>query len=191
MGGAALTVAIGDRFPRVLSAASEGANWAWAELYEEFAPSLLRFIASQGAVEPEDCLGECFVQLVRNLPTFSGDEAAFRAWIYLVARNRVVDEWRAARRRPTAPTGDVVAAHERRQQHEPADASLVRRDEIEAILATLGPDQRAVLTLRVVEQFSVEETAGILGRTAGAVRVLQHRAIKNLRRALSSSVRTG
>jgi len=177
-------MALGDRFPHVLSAAVDGADWAWAELYREFAPSLLRFIASQGAAEPEDCLGECFVQVVRNLPSFTGEEAAFRAWLFRVARNRVVDAWRAARRRPVAPTDDVAAVHETRHQQEPADASLTRRYAVEDVLALLSEDQRAVLVLRVLDQFSVEETAVILNRSPGAVRVLQHRALKSLREVL-------
>lgn len=179
-------MAIGDRFPDVLSAACEGAEWAWAELYDEFAPSLFRFIASQGAVEPEDCLGECFVQIVRNLPGFSGDEASFRSWIYLLARNRVVDEWRASRRRPVTSSGDLVNLHEHRRHTESADARLARHGAIEEILAQLNPDQRAVLILRVLDGFSVEETAVILSRSPGAVRVLQHRAIKNLRNTLQA-----
>ncbi|MDQ7992993.1 MAG: sigma-70 family RNA polymerase sigma factor [Propionicimonas sp.] len=178
-------MSIGDRFPTVLSAASEGAEWAWAELYEEFAPSLLRFIASQGATDPEDCLGECFVQLVRNLPAFGGDEASFRAWLFLLARNRVVDEWRAARRRPASPHGEITAVDGHHRQIEAADAPLARQDAIQEILAALNPDQRAVLVLRVLDGFSVQETADILGRSAGAIRVLQHRAIRNLRATLS------
>ena len=178
-------MAIGERFPQVLCAAREGAEWAWAELYDEFAPRLLRFIASQGAAEPEDCLGECFLQVVRNLPTFSGDEAGFRSWVYLLARNRVVDQWRAAGRRPVT-SGDLVDLHQHRRPSEAADAPLARQDAIEDILAHLNPDQRAVVVLRVVDGFSVEETAVILRRSPGAVRVLQHRAIRNLRESVRS-----
>lgn len=175
---------IGDRFPQVLAAARAGADWAWAELYEAYAPHLLRFIAGQGAHEPEDCLGECFVQLVRNLPRFSGDEPAFRAWLFLLARNRVVDEWRAARRRPAAPSGDAVTA---RTVAEPADAGIAARGAVADLLTTLAPDQRAVVVLRVLEGFSVAETARILRRSAGAIRVLQHRALKKLRTALEAA----
>lgn len=188
--GPGLTVALGDRFPQLLAAAAEGDEPAWAELYREFAPSLLRFIASQGAADPEDCLGECFIQVVRNLPAFSGDEKAFRAWLFQVARNRVVDSWRAAHRRPVTPVRDVVAAHEARHQDDPADARILGRDTVEEVLALLGDDQRAVLVLRVLDQFSVEDTARILKRSPGAVRVLQHRAIRSLRRALAESPST-
>lgn len=182
-----LPVAIGERFSSVLSAAREGADWAWAELYDELAPRLLRFIASQGAIEPEDCLGECFLQLVRNLPTFTGDEDSFRAWVYLLARNRVVDEWRAAGRRPVTPSGELVALQQHRRPAEAADAPLARRDTIAGILTRLTPDQRAVLVLRVLDGFSVAETAVILGRSPGAVRVLQHRALRHLRDSLPST----
>ncbi|MFZ0530904.1 MAG: RNA polymerase sigma factor [Propionicimonas sp.] len=177
-------MAIGDRFPQVLSAASEGAEWAWAELYRDLAPVLLRFLIGQGVAEPEDCLGECFVQLVRNLPSFTGDERAFRAWAFRVARNRVVDTWRAADRRPVSTTGDVPAVLDRRFQHEAADGDVLRRDWLAQVLAGLTPDQRTVVLLRVLDQFSVEETAQIVGKSPGAVRVLQSRAIKSLRIAL-------
>lgn len=184
-------MALGERFPEVLQAAGQGADWAWAEVYREYAPSLLRFLTSQGAAEPEDCLGECFVQLVRNLSSFTGDEPAFRAWLFRVARNRLVDAWRAGRRRPAAPSADVGILHESRHQHEPADADLIRRQAVEDVLALLGDDQRAVIVLRVLQQFSVEETAEILERSPGAVRVLQHRALRKLRDVLEANRLSG
>lgn len=175
---------LGDQFPDTLAAAAGGADWAWAALYRDLAPTLLRFLASMGAAEPEDALAECFVQLVRNLPRFTGDEAAFRAWAYQVARHRAYDSWRAAGRRPQIATGDVEARHDRLMQHEAADARSLQSAAVEQILDGLTRDQRAVLILRVLDRFSVEETAEILGRSAGAVRVLQHRAVRALRKAL-------
>lgn len=178
---------MGD-FEQVLAAAKQGADWAWATIYDEFAPRLLRFITSQGAAEPSDCLSECFVQVVRNLPGFTGDEAAFRAWLYLLARNRVVDEWRAARRRPVTPSEEVDRWQDAHHHAAAADATLGQGQAVESILASLRPDQRAVITLRVLDQFSVEETAKILGKSAGSVRVIQHRAIKQLKLALQAQV---
>lgn len=179
-------MAIGASFPQVLSAAIEGADWAWAQLYRDLAPSLLRFLTSQGAAEPEDLLAECFVHIVRQLPSFSGDEAGFRAWTFTIARNRVVDSWRAGRRRPVSATGTVVEAIDRTAAYPPADAELGRRDGVLEVLGTLTPDQRTVIVLRVVDQFSVEETARIIGKSAGAVKVLQNRGITSLRRTLGT-----
>ncbi len=180
-----------DDFDEVLAAAKQGADWAWATLYDAFAPGLLRFITRQGAAEPSDCLGECFVQVVRNLPSFKGDEAAFRAWLFLLARNRVVDEWRAAKRRPSSPSEDVVLLHDARHHASAADDGVGQNESVEQILAALKPDQRAVITLRVLDEFSVEQTATILGKSAGAVRVIQHRAIAQLRAVLGPGFRGG
>lgn len=175
---------IGQRFPQVLSAAIEGADWAWAELYREFSPGLLRFLTSHGAVDPEDCVGECFVHMVRRLNAFEGDEAAFRTWAFTIARSRLVDSWRSAGRRPARATGDVAATYDRLHHQDAADDSLMQREAIRAVLDHLTPDQRSVLLLRVLDQFSIAETAVIIGKSEGAVKVLQNRAIKTLRRHL-------
>ncbi len=177
-------MALGDRFPQVLSAAIEGADFAWAELYRDLAPTLLRFLTLHGAPEPEDQLAECFIQLVRNLPSFSGDETAFRAWAFTVARNRVIDSWRAGGRRPVSASGNVDETIDRHHHDVAADTGLIERDSVRKVLDALTPDQRAVIVLRVLEQFSIEETATIIGKSAGAVKVLQNRAIKALRRSL-------
>lgn len=177
-------MALGPRFPEVLSAAAEGEEWAWAELYRDLAPGLLRFLASQGATDPDDCLGEVFLQVVRQLPQFVGDEPDLRTWVFRIARSRLIDAWRREQRRPQTvgvdpdqmPDGAVLGA--------PADEFALRRAAVDEILAQLTPDQRAVLVLRHLHQFSVAETAAILGKGEGAVRVLQHRALRSLRRTL-------
>lgn len=178
---------IGPRFPEVLSAAGEGADWAWAELYRDLSPAMLRYFASQGAAEPEDCLGECFVHMVRRLPAFVGDEAAFRSWAFTIARSRLVDSWRSSGRRPVRPTGNVSETLDLVQQHPAADRALAQRDAVREVLDLLTPDQRSVMLLRVLEQFSVAEVAAIIGKSEGAVKVLQNRAIKTLRRHLDPS----
>lgn len=177
---------LGSRFSLVLSAADEGADWAWAELYRDLAPTLLRFLATQGAAEPEDLLAECFVHIVRNLHGFEGGEAAFRAWAFTIARSRLVDSWRAGGRRPVSATGSVPETLDRLHHHEAADRDMLQRASVLEVLDVLTPDQRAVIVLRVLDQFSVEETAQIIGKSPGAVKVLQNRAVKALRRTLGS-----
>lgn len=180
-------VPLGDRFAEVLAAAATGADWAWTALYRDLAPVLLRFLTRMGADEPEDALAECFVQLVRGLPKFTGDESAFRAWAFQVARHRAYDSWRSAGRRPRSSSASIEGVHgEQSLQDEPADSRVLRSAAVDEILAELTPDQRAVVVLRVLDRFSVDETAQILGRSPGAVRVLQHRAVKALRTTLRS-----
>lgn len=63
---------IGDGFDRVLTAAREGDELAWTALYDSLAPQLLGYLRGRGAPEPEDQLGETFLQIARDLPSFTG-----------------------------------------------------------------------------------------------------------------------
>lgn len=182
---------IGGRFPQVLSAATEGADWAWTELYRELAPGLLRFLAAHGAADPEDCLSDVFIQIVRQLAGFLGDEPAFRAWAFTIARSRLIDSWRREQRRPPRSGEDVVTAADHLRPELPVDSPSEQQAAISEILASLNADQRSVLLLRYVHQFTVEETAQIVGKSEGAVRVVQHRALRTLRRRLSSAPSSG
>lgn len=175
---------LGERFPEVLAAAAGGAEWAWAEVYRDLAPGLLRFLTGQGAADPEDCLGEVFIQIVRQLGGFHGDEPAFRTWAFTIARSRLIDAWRKDQRRPAKAGEDVSVAADRLAPAPPQEPATLQRAAVEEILSTLSPDQRAVLMLRYVHQFSSEETAAIIGKPEGTVRVLQHRALRTLRRTL-------
>jgi RNA polymerase sigma-70 factor (ECF subfamily) len=182
---------IGPRFPQVLSAAAEGANWAWAELYRDLSPSMLRYLTSQGSVDPEDCLGECFVHMVRGLPSFVGDEPAFRTWAFTIARSRLVDSWRSSGRRPVRATGSVPETLDRFSSAPGADSGLLQREAVREVLDSLTADQRSVLLLRVLDRFSVAETAAIVGKSEGAVKVLQNRALNALRKRLGHKVGGG
>jgi len=166
----------------VVLAAGQGAEWAWAELYRDLAPELLRFLTAQGAADPEDCLGETFVSLVRKLPAFDGGEPELRALAFMTARSRLIDSWRKSSRRPAEAelTTQVEA------QLPGADVEVLDEAAVNHILTELTSDQRSVVLLRVLHGFSVRETAEILGRSEGAIKQLQHRAVSSLRASVTS-----
>ncbi len=85
-------MAIGVEFPTVLDAARAGAEWAWRALYRDLAPAVLGYLHHRGARSPEDVCGDVFCELVRDLNRFDGNEPAFRAWVFLIARHRLIDE---------------------------------------------------------------------------------------------------
>lgn len=172
-------------FDEVLSAAADGADWAWEELYRNLAPDLLKFLTGHGAVDPEDCVGEVFVHMVRRLDTFEGTHAQFRAWAFTIARNQLIDQWRRDQRRPVSSDHDVVAAADRLSPMDPEEPATLQRAAVDQILGDLSDDQRSVLLLRFLHQFTIPETATIMGKTEGAIRVLQHRALHALRRTLA------
>ncbi len=175
---------IGPDFERVLEEARRGQARAFEAIHRELAPAVLGYLRGQGAAEPEDLASEVFVAVVRGLGAFRGDERAFRSWVFTIAHRRLTDERRrAARRRdvpvdphalPRAPgpVGDVV---------EDAMGALGTGWALRTLQA-LTPDQRAVILLRVLADLSVADVARILGKTRGAVKTLQRRALATLAR---------
>jgi RNA polymerase sigma factor (sigma-70 family) len=172
-------------FERTIAAARGGAEWAWRELYGELAPSVIGFLRARGAPDPEDVGGEVFVQVVRDLARFDGDWRGFRAWVFAIARNRMLDERRRILRRPDQPVPEPAElAAEGGDVAEDAFARL-ELERVTAVLAELSPDQRDVLLLRVIGDLSVDEVARILGKRAGAVKQLQRRGLAAAGRLLT------
>ncbi len=151
-------------------------------LYREFAPAVLGYLRAQGVPDPEDLLGEVFLQVARDVRGVRGDEVAVRKWIFTLARNRVVDDARRRSRRPVTASGaapDLPGP----AQEEPLDPALV------SAIDRLTPEQREVVLLRFVADLPIEAVARITRRTTGGVKALQHRALANLAQAVSSEAR--
>lgn len=171
-------------FPSVLAAARAGADWAWSRLYGDLAGPLRGYLATSGAAEPDDLLGEVFLQVVRDLPRFSGDELALRAWVFSIARHRLLDDVRARKRRPVAPAPPETL--DRAAVPDAADATLDRLADrrLREIVLLLAPDQRDVLLLRIFGDLTVLEISAALGKRSGAVKALQRRGLAALCREL-------
>jgi RNA polymerase sigma-70 factor (ECF subfamily) len=146
------------------------------EAYRALAPAVLGYLRAQRAPEPEDLLGEVFLQVARDLPRFSGDEGALRRWVFAIAHNRLLDARRRAARRPAIASSAVP--EQPVPVHEAVDPELVDA------LAGLTPDQREVLVLRFVADLPLEDVARITRRRVGAVKALQHRGLEALQRNL-------
>ncbi|MDQ1514179.1 MAG: polymerase sigma-70 factor, subfamily [Actinomycetota bacterium] len=144
-----------------------------AEVYRGLAPAVLGYVRSQGAAEPEDVLGEIFLQVVRDLPRFRGDDAALRRWVFTIAHHRLVDARRRSGRRPILG-GRTVPEFCAPPPADPLDPDLVRA------LGELTADQREVVALRFVADLPIDVVAALTGRTPGAVKALQHRALATL-----------
>lgn len=154
-------------------------------IYRELAPVVLGYLRSQRVAEPEDVLGEVFLQVARDLARFSGDDAALRRWVFSIAHNRAMDSHRRAARNRSTLESELDEG--RTPGNAPApDAGAGIDPQLVAALATLSPDQRDVVVLRFVADLPLEAVARITGRRVGAVKALQHRALGNLRRAVSS-----
>jgi RNA polymerase sigma-70 factor (ECF subfamily) len=181
---------IGPSFAAVLAAATDGDELAFGVLWRDLQPPLLRYLNAFAPGAGEDLASETWLRIVGALGSFSGDERAFRAWIFTVARYRAVDRWRRATRHqdelvPLDALTDLPA------DDDPAAAAVdaISSQAAVARIATLPPDQAEVVLLRVIAGLDVAEVATITGKRPGNVRVLAHRALRRLAAQLTEDPR--
>jgi RNA polymerase sigma factor (sigma-70 family) len=176
---------LGTNFPGTLEAARTGAEWAWAGIYRDLAPAVLGYLRARRAHEPEDLTGEVFLQVVRDLPRFHGGERDFRAWVFVIAHHRLVDEGRRGARRPVDLEPDVAAVASGAENVETQVIESTAAAGVRRIIDRLPPEQRDVLLLRVLGDLTVEEVARAVGKSPGAVKALQRRGLAAIKRALA------
>jgi RNA polymerase sigma-70 factor (ECF subfamily) len=175
-------------FPELLVAAQDGDEEAFAVLWRDLQPAVLRYFRVVAAEAAEDLAADTWVSVIRGLGRFHGDEQAFRAWVFTMARHRAID-WRrqAARRLTRSVPAEQLA--ERSAPDDPAAAVLEAQSTRAALalLAELPADQAEVVALRVLGGLEVAEVARVVGKRPGAVRVLAHRGLRRLASRLEAA----
>ena len=170
-----------------LRAAKRGDQDAFASLWRQFQPSLLRYLKIKANPVAEDLAADTWLRVLRALPDFEGDEAGFRAWLFTTARNRLTDWYRGGSRRldfiehsklDLLPASNNVESDA--DENSATYAAL-------ALISQLPADQSEAVMLRIVAGLDVASVAKIMGRTSGSVRVLCHRGVRRLESALSDT----
>jgi RNA polymerase sigma-70 factor, ECF subfamily len=163
-----------------LARAFAGDEAGFLQLWRALQPPLLRFLRVIGCDDPDDVASETWLQVVRDLPRFSGAEEDFRRWLFTIGRHRAIDAARARARRPASPvsTGMEILADHQLVEDQVLDGISVQR--AVALLAGLSRDQAEAVALRVIAGLETPDVAKILGKSAGAVRVALHRGLKTL-----------
>lgn len=167
-------------FDEILTAARAGGEWAWSRLYADLAGPIRGYMAARGAREPDDLLGEVFVQMARGLGSFDGDYQGFRSWAFTIAHHRVIDERRSIGRRPQADGADLPD-HPAAEDSEAEVMERIGTERVIGILGRLTDDQRDVLALRLIAGMRIGEIAEVTGRRPGAVKQLQRRGLERIR----------
>ena len=160
-----------------------------ASLLREVQPRLLRYLVGLVGADAEDVASEAWLQISRDLHTFSGSGDDFRGWCATVARHRAMDHLRSVRRRPTASTQDDTAYLQTLVARVDVERSVVDSESTRvalALIATLPRDQADAVLLRVVMDLDVAAVAKVLGKREGAVRALSHRGLRRLAEQLTA-----
>ena len=178
---------IGPSFPAVLAAAQRGDEWAFAELWRELQPAVLRYLRVAAPEAAEDLAADTWVSLIRGLARFRGDEQGFRALIFTAARHRALD-WRRQSSRRQAASVPIEDLYDRPAPDDPAEAVLEAQSTRAtlALIAELPRNQAEVVTLRMVAGLDVAQVARIVGKRPGAVRTLTHRGLRRLAQRLAA-----
>ncbi len=170
----------------VLSRAVSGDREATEVLLARVRPSLVRYCRARlgrahGSYEAaDDVAQEVLLAVLTALPRYRDEGRPFAAFVYGVAAHKIADYHRAAVRRPM-PVADVPESADVALGPEALAMRSADADTARALLDLLPESQRELLLLRVAAGLSAEETGAVLGMSAGAVRVAQHRALSKLR----------
>jgi len=164
-----------------VAAAQNGDEGAFRQLFREVQPALLRYLRGLIGDDSEDVASETWLQVCRDLPTFTGDYANFRAWTVTIARHRAMDHVRRMRRRPSvAVPVEALADLASGADTESEAADAVATGAAIALVASLPAQQAEAVLLRVVMGLDAETVGRILGKRPGAVRTAAYRGLRRL-----------
>jgi RNA polymerase sigma-70 factor (ECF subfamily) len=168
--------------------ARAGDAHALGRLYDTYRDRVARFATGRlGDVEKaEDVTSETFEAVCRNLGSYRAG-TDFEAWLFTIAHRRVADHFRRRLRRREVELDEAVQP----AVGGPEEAVLAaeRRAEVAGAFRRLRADQQEVLALRVLGGLSAAQAGEVLGKSEGAVRVAQHRALRSLREAMGVTAR--
>ncbi|MBO1268127.1 RNA polymerase sigma factor [Arthrobacter cavernae] len=153
----------------------------FSAVYQAYAGQVLGYLTAKGVTDPEAVTQDVFLAVLPRIDSITGGVHGLRTFVFSVAHARMVDDHR---RQSRAPEQCEFEPERDTRESSSAEAEAMDRlapGEVMALLDILGEDQREVLTLRIVAGLTVEQVADIMGKTAGAVKQLQRRALITLR----------
>jgi RNA polymerase sigma-70 factor, ECF subfamily len=175
----------------LVAAAQQGDQNAFGQLYDRYVDVVFRFVLFRVGDRPlaEDLTSETFLRALRRISSVSYQGRDVGAWFVTIARNLVLDHVKSSRYRLEMTTADILDSSEddRGPEHEVVEEATAT--ELRRCIAQLGQDQQECIMLRFMQGLSVSETAAVMGRNEGAVKALQHRAVRRLAQLLPEGLR--
>ena len=150
-------------------------------VYQTYAGQVLGYLTAKGVSDPEAITQDVFLAVLPRLDDISGGVNGLRTFIFSVAHARMVDEHRKQSRAPEHHEFEPERDTREASSAEAEAMGLLAPKEVMKLLDYLGDDQREVLTLRIVAGLTVEQVAETMGKSAGAVKQMQRRALNALR----------
>ena len=174
------------RIAALVELAQGGDKEAFALLYDVYVDTVFRYVLVRVANRAlaEDLTSETFLRAMRRIDSFTWQGKDIAAWFVTIARNLIADHVKSAKFRFEVATADMRDADERVDSPDTEVLTRLRDERLVSAIRDLGSDQAECITLRFLQGLSLADTAKVLGKSEGAVKQLQLRATRALRRTL-------
>jgi RNA polymerase sigma-70 factor (ECF subfamily) len=175
---------VGDQIPvwQLVERAQQGDAEAFGELYDRYVTVVHRYVLHRvgDRVLAEDVTSETFVRALRRIDSLSFQGRDVGAWLVTIARNIVFDHVKSSRYRLEVTTADMLDADRATDGPEDAVVAHLTNTQLLSAVKELGDEQQECIVLRFLHGLSVAETAAVMGKKDGAIKALQHRAVRRL-----------
>ena len=158
---------------------------ALSAVFDEFAPAIYKYLLRLGvnSQEADQAVGDVFARLLEKVAEGKGPRKNLRSYLFQIAYHLVVDESRERKRIAPLDVADTIR-EEAKPVHSLSEEKMLLEELATMMERELTEEQRNVIVLRFQEDFSLKETAEIIGKNVNAVKALQNRGINKLREAL-------
>jgi RNA polymerase sigma-70 factor, ECF subfamily len=175
----------------LVRAVQDGDGEAFGKLYDRYVDQVFRFIFYRvnDRALAEDFTSETFLRALRRISTINYQGRDIGAWFMTIARNIVFDHTKSARYRLELTTGETVETGDAVAGPEAAVLAHLTNTRLLGAVNQLGEEQKECIVLRFLQGLSVSETAAVMGKNDGAIKALQHRAVKRLAGMLADELR--
>lgn len=179
------------RTAALVELAQKGDTEAFGQLYDHYLSTVYRYVYYRVGTHAvtEDLTSETFLRALRSLHSFRWQGRDFGAWLVTIARNLITDHFKSGRFRLEVATGEVLDDDSVSDGPEDEVLASLTNEALIGALKQLRSDQQECLVLRFLNGLSVAETAGVIGKSEGAVKQLQLRAVRNLAKLLPDGLR--
>ncbi|WP_409328670.1 sigma-70 family RNA polymerase sigma factor [Trujillonella humicola] len=175
----------------LVARAQRGDAEAFGELYDHYVTMVYRYLYHRvgDRALAEDFTSETFVRALRRIDSLSFQGRDVGAWLVTIARNIVRDHVKSSRYRLEVTTADMRDADRGTEGPEDSVVSRLTHEQVLACVRQLNSEQQECISLRFLQGLSVAETAAVMGKKDGAVKALQHRAVRRLAALLPEGLR--
>nr|MCW2727305.1 polymerase subunit sigma-70 [Aeromicrobium sp.] len=179
------------RLRALVDLAKQGDAEAFGQLYDHYVTGVFRFIYYRVGSRQlaEDLTSETFVRGLRAIQRFNWQGKDFGAWLTTIARNLVADHFKSSRSRLEIVTDTIPEGRTHAGSPEQEVLALISNEMLFDAVRSLPPEQRDCILMRFIQGLSIAQTAAALGRSEGAIKQLQLRAVRSLAKSVPEDAR--